>query len=290
MKFRLIYLFFFGALCFAILPANKNGRASEAKKGNTGAPGDEANSNGSPRTCGYCHFGAAGPVVFIHLLDDNGDTITQYIPGQKYKARVAIDNSNPNLTGYGFQMIALRDADTTDLDGFSDPGNNTVNNYKIATINNGRTYAEHDNISNSKLFDVVWTAPPAGTGPVTFYAAGNAVNRNGTTSGDGTASKVLHISEDISAAINEQALTSVDISIWPNPILNAATIHLDVREAGAYQLRTYNLTGQLVWEANYYLSFGANRVDLPASGWQPGQYFFQISNGKDQRALPIVKL
>ena len=290
MKFRLIYLLFFGVLCFTVLPGNKNGRASEAKKGNTGAPGDETNSNGSPRICSYCHFGAAGPVVFIHLLDANGDTITQYVPGQQYKARVAIDNNNPSLTGYGFQMIALRNVDTTDLDGFSDPGNNTVNNYKIATIANGRTYAEHDNISNSKLFDVVWTAPAAGTGPVTFYAAGNAVNRNGTTSGDGTASDVLQINEDISAAANDQEAQLLKIEVWPNPARQFAHLNLELSQAGKYHLQAFKLSGQPVWVSNQNFQSGTNRVDLPVASWMPGLYILEITNGRFSQRLKVLKL
>ena len=290
MKFRLIYLLFFGALCFTVLPGNKNGRASEAKKGNTGAPGDESNSNGSPRICSYCHFGAAGPVVFIHLLDDNGDTITQYTPGQQYKARVTIDNNNPNLTGFGFQMIALRDADTTDIDGFFDPGNSTVNNYKIATIANGRTYAEHDNISNSKIFDVVWKAPAPGTGPVTFYAAGNAVNRNGTTSGDGAASHVLQIGEDIQASSTNPGTSDTQLAVWPNPVAGSANLMVNLKAAGDFQIRAFNLSGQLQWESFKRLESGQNSLDLPTNSWPPGQYILELSDGIHQNITRMVKL
>jgi hypothetical protein len=133
MKIRLVYLLFLTILCAIVLPASKNGRASQDKTGNTGAPGDEANPNGTPRICSHCHFGAAAPEVSVRVLDGNGDTVTTYIPGQQYVARVAINTNVATLTGFGFQMIALRDNGNVDLDGFSDPGNNTVNNYKIAS-------------------------------------------------------------------------------------------------------------------------------------------------------------
>lgn len=290
MKLRLIGLLFFGALCFTILPSNKNGRASESQKGNTGAPGDESNSNGSPRTCSYCHFGAAGPVTFIHLLDGNGDTVTQYLPGQEYKARVRMTNSNTNLTGYGFQMIALRDSDNSDLDGFSDPGNNTVNNYKIATIPNGRTYAEHDNISSTPVFDVVWTAPPQGTGPVTFYAAGNAVNRNGTTSGDGTDSDILHISEAIPASTAKSGIAAIPLSIWPNPATDNAYLNLQLQQRGMVQLRVFNLYGKLCWVSTQNLDAGLNSLQLPVATWKAGTYVLEISNGSQIGIVRLVKI
>ncbi len=290
MKFRLIGLLFFGALCFILLPGNKNGRASESQSGNTGAPGDESNSNGSPRTCSYCHFGAAGPVTFIHLIDSNGDTVTQYLPGQQYKARVSMTNNNSNLTGYGFQMIALRDSDNTDLDGFSDPGNNTVNNYKIATIPNGRTYAEHDNVSLTPLFDVVWTAPPQGTGPVTFYAAGNAVNRNGSTSGDGTDSHVLPINEAIPAGTNDPGAAAFTLSVWPNPAVHTAQLNLQLKQSGAFRLRAFTLDGQLCWESVQILEAGQNSLQLPVDTWQAGTYVLEVSNGNQKGISRLVKI
>ncbi|MCB0531571.1 MAG: T9SS type A sorting domain-containing protein [Saprospiraceae bacterium] len=290
MKLRLISLLFFGALCFIILPGNKNGRASESQKGNTGAPGDESNTNGSPRTCSYCHFGAAGPVTFIHLIDTNGDSVTQYLPGQQYKARVSMSNSNTNLTGYGFQMIALRDSNNSDLDGFSDPGNNTVNNYKIATIPNGRTYAEHDNISSTPVFDVVWTAPPQGTGPVTFYAAGNAVNRNGTTSGDGTDSEVFHVNEAIPAGTTNPGTAVIPLSLWPNPATNIAYLNLQLQQGGIVRLSVFNLNGQLCWESKQSLEAGLNSLQLPVATWKAGTYVLEVSNGNQKGISRLVKI
>jgi len=290
MKFRLIYLLFIGVLCFLILPGNKNGRASEAQTGNTGAPGDETNFNGSPRICTYCHFGAAGPVTFIHLIDNAGDTVTQYMPGQQYKARVNITNNNPSLTGFGFQMIALRDADSTDLDGFSDPGNNTVNNYKIATIPNGRTYAEHDNVSLTPIFDVVWTAPPQGTGSVTFYAAGNGVNRNGSTSGDGADGHVLQINEAIPASTAKLERSPIRLAVWPNPVINSARLNVQLEEPGLFRLRAIDLNGQLRWEVTQRLEAGQNSVPLPVQTWQPGQYILEISDGNNHGVSRVIKL
>ena len=55
MKFKFIYTFFFLILCSVLFIASKNGRAFDQGKGNTGAPGDETNSNGSAKTCQSCH-------------------------------------------------------------------------------------------------------------------------------------------------------------------------------------------------------------------------------------------
>ena len=203
MKFRLVYLIFFTLLVSVIFMSNKNGRAASQNAGNTGAPGDQSNANGSPRTCNYCHSGSTLTATMnIAVIDSTGAAVTQYVPGRQYTERVTINSSGAAFNGYGFQTIALKDAGNTDLDGFSDPGGN---NYKISSISNGRTYAEHDNVSTSNVFEVKWTAPPAGTGPITFYAAGNGVNKNGLSSGDSGAFNVLQLNEQVAASTSDAA-------------------------------------------------------------------------------------
>lgn len=290
MKIRLVYLLFLTILCALVLPASKNGRASADKIGNTGAPGDDANPNGTPRICTYCHFGAANPAVSIRVLDADGDSVSTYIPGQQYTARVTINTNVPSLTGFGFQMIALRDSGNVDLDGFSDPGNNTVNNYKIATIPNGRTYAEHDNVSvNNNVFNVVWTAPAAGTGPVTFYAAGNAVNRNGSTSGDGAAAKTLKLTEQSATPAPDLADAPVQMKVWPNPVSDIARVEINTAQAGQYQFRVVDISGKTVWQQTQRLSQGATRLEIPAAVWAPGMYCLEAVSGDARQVIKLVR-
>ncbi len=290
MKIRLLYLLFLTILCALVLPASKNGRASADKIGNTGAPGDDANPNGTPRICTYCHFGAANPTVSIRVLDADGDSVSAYIPGQQYTARVTITTNVPSLTGFGFQMIALRDSGNVDLDGFSDPGNNTVNNYKIATIPNGRTYAEHDNVSvNNGVFNVVWTAPAAGTGPITFYAAGNAVNRNGSTSGDGAAAKTLKLTEQSATSAPDLAGASVQMKVWPNPVSDIARVEINTAQAGQYQFRVVDISGKTVWQQTQRLGQGASRLEIPATAWAPGMYWLEAVSGGARQVIKLVR-
>ena len=291
MKIRLVYLLFLTILCALVLPASKNGRASADKTGNTGAPGDDTNPNGTPRICTYCHFGAANPAVTIRVLDANGDTVTAYTPGQQYTARVAINTNVPSLTGFGFQMIALRDSGNVDLDGFSDPGNNTVNNYKIATIpGNSRTYAEHDNVSvNNSVFNVVWTAPAAGTGPVTFYAAGNAVNRNGSTSGDGAGATTLKLTEKSATSASDLAVLPVQLKVWPNPVSETAQIEINAKKAGQGRFRVIDLSGKEIWRSEQHLGQGVTRLELPTGNWTPGVYVLEAKLGEAGTRVKIVK-
>ncbi|MDX1912459.1 MAG: choice-of-anchor V domain-containing protein [Saprospiraceae bacterium] len=283
---RQILILLFGTFTLLVMLGNKNGRASQAQRGNTGAPGDET-QGGQLITCQNCHN--QGPIVAstaISVIDSNGNAVSQYIPGYKYTARVTITASGPMLMGYGFQMIALRDNGNTDLDGFTDTN---PNNYKIATIPGGRTYAEHDNISSSNTFNVIWTAPVSGTGSVTFYAAGNGVNGNGTSSGDGAGKASLQLSEVTSAA-PELAEKQPALRISPNPVSTDALMTLENAPAGEYRLRAFNAAGEVVWENVQILSADTKTQVLPAQNWAPGVYFVQMESAGKATSVKVLKL
>jgi hypothetical protein len=235
-----------------------------------------------------CHN--QGPItasLAITVLDNNNQPVTQYQPGQQYIASVKITGIGATIQGYGFQMIALRDAGNTDLDGFSDVN---PNNYKIASISNGRTYAEHDNISGSNTFNVKWTAPAAGTGAVTFYAAGNAINGNGTTSGDGAGFNSLKLTEASSVATAEPGSDLLPVKIFPNPMNGDAQLDAGALVAGAYRIIAYNSGAQKVWEQQVWVTGANTLVQVPAATWAAGAYFFQMEGAGGRTFVKAIKL
>ena len=289
MKIRLTLSLFSLLFIFLVLPGNKNGRASQAGKGNTGAPGDQT-LNGSPYTCMDCHDdGNFNPFVSIHVVDSSNTAVSQYMPGQHYIARVTINTSGATPAGYGFQMIALRDNGNTDLDGFTDVN---PNNYKLATISNGRTYAEHPTVSASDTFNVRWTAPPAGTGSVTFYAAGNAVNGNNNSDGDGANTTSLHLFEQVtlSTSPEQSNLSGLHLQVSPNPVPADAALAFDVSVSAEYALRAYDLSGNLVWQENRLLPAGRSTGLLETNEWPAGTYYVCLSGTHSRQTVKILKL
>lgn len=283
---RLITFLFFGIFASLVLLGNKNGRASQAQRGNTGAPGDET-QNGQPKTCISCH--GQGPIqasLAVSVLDSANNPITQYLPGKTYTARVTITASGANLNGYGFQMIGLRDSNNSDLDGFSDVN---PNNYKIATIAGGRTYAEHDNISTSNIFNVKWTAPATGTGSITLYAAGNGVNATGTTGGDGSGFGTVKLTE-FSSSTNSPEVGLLRLAVSPNPLQPRSALQIDGIEAGSYTLRAFDLSGRLVWSTLQDLPSGSATLLLQTSEWQSGIYFLQLEGANKVANVKVLKL
>jgi hypothetical protein len=283
---RLVFILFLGVFSSLVLLGNKNGRASQAQRGNTGAPGDET-QNGQPKTCQACHN--QGPIqatLTITVLDSTNNAVTKYIPGKNYKARVTINATGPGLTGYGFQMIALRDSDNTDLDGFSDVN---PNNYKIASLPNGRTYAEHNNISSTNTFDVTWTAPPSGTGSVTFYASGNGVNGTGGTGGDGAGVNSLKLTE-FSSSANDLPTTFSNWSASPNPAVDQLQLSGTQLGVGEHRFRAFDASGKVVWESAQMIQNESFVTNIPVADWNSGVYFVQIEQSGKRSYVKVLKL
>ncbi len=190
MKTRFIFLLFTVGLLSFIFQSNSGGRAAAANDGNTGAPGE------SGLTCGTCHVGGAFTTVEALGVFEVGTMtpVTTYVPGTTYDVSFGITATTGTPSGYGFQMTAL-DAANADAGTFQNLGAN-VQMAAAANVG-GRTYVEHGGgTSASGVFMMQWVAPTAGTGDVTFYYAGNAVDGTGTTGNDvGSAGGSITITE-----------------------------------------------------------------------------------------------
>lgn len=142
--------------------------------GKTGAPGES--------TCRDCHSD-------FPLNSGNGKfdfTIPPpiYKPGENYTFWVKLQD--PGQRRWGFQLTSLDPSN----DGAGDlsPGNSDST---AVQTSGGRQYLAQKSLGTWRgvadgpvTWRVEWQAPLAGTGPVTFYAAGNAANNDGDTDGD----------------------------------------------------------------------------------------------------------
>ena len=212
--------------------------------GRTGSPGD----NGA--NCTDCHTGNA-PInkegwILSPLMQFMG-----YSPGQSYSIIVAGYDENAEI--YGFEMTAEDDSGNkvgtfeADVTGFTQLLSNTSITHTLL----GTTP-----LTDSAFWFVTWTAPSTTVGDITFYAAVNAANGNGSTSGDQiyltnmTASPSTGIS-------NRQGQQS--LGVYPNPSDGFISFEAQNADAG-HQLEILNLTGQAVYTAP--ITVGKNNIDL----------------------------
>ncbi len=239
--------------------SNRGGRGSAA--GNSGAATGAPGETGSTCGQGGCHSaGQFSPEVKVSLLDDDGNPIQQYIPGQTYTAVLKIETTGLPA-GYGFQMVCLTE-DENSVDGFSDLPDGVTT---ISLLN--RQYVEQFRVIPVDSIPMTWTAPEEGTGPVTFYAAGNAINGNGSPAGDGFANDSFTFEEAEGSSVAELG-TAYENLVFPNPVVAMMHIAPEI-EVASSQIMDY--TGKVLIET------GADRT-LDLSYLLTGTYLARISD------------
>lgn len=230
--------------------------------GFTGAP-DEGTCIGCHYTFGQPNVPGSGGSVALSGLP------ATYSPGQTYTVTVTV--VHPTARRWGFETTPIDAAGTS-----STVGTLTILD-QVRTIKReagARTYISHyaaDNApasedgtypgkagSNSWTFN--WTAPPASTGDVTFYAVGNAANNQVTPEDDYiyTTSAVVRApnSAPVFASLPDRALSAGDriafnviatdpegaqVALTASPLTNSSFDSLSGRfvfTAGASQLGT----------------------------------------------------
>ena len=145
----------------------------------TNAPG-EAN-------CTACHSD------FVVNSGTGSTVITgvpaNYLPNQQ--VQITVTTSQTDAVIYGFQMTAV-DSLGRGIGTYTLPPQNPVQIQAVNGIVDGnvRTYIQHTSDGviptqfGSKSWTFTWNAPAQRVGKVSFYAAGNASNSDGNTSGD----------------------------------------------------------------------------------------------------------
>lgn len=155
----------------------------------TGSPGD----NNKTCTKSGCHSGTAS--TMLNAMTSN-IPVAGYVPGTTYQVTASI--TDPSVVKFGFEIspqnatgtvlgtMSLSDAVKTKF---------TAANAKYIThTTSGNTFNGH-----TATWSFNWTAPAAGTGPVTFYGAFMYANNNGGTSGDVVKTSTYTVQEAVSA-------------------------------------------------------------------------------------------
>lgn len=255
-----------------LIVSNSSGPAANNTRA-TGAPGDGGN------TCVTCHnnSGSFGDVsISFELQNGSGSAVTEYKADSVYQVKVTVENSSGTPAGYGFQMICLDDENDDNYNGWANPSANA----QLST-SASRNYVEHNAISSTNEFTVDWTAPEEGTGDVTFYIGGNAVNGANGTGGDRAAIDEFTISE-AAPDTTANGIRDLNVAAWkvfPNPVSDV--LYLEALEV-VPSLVIYNAQGQLVSSSDVH----ENSIDV--SHLKTG--FYTIVNPKNKTTQKVFKL
>jgi hypothetical protein len=136
-----------------------------------------------------CHGALADPAVTVTVTG----IPTTYSGGQTYALTVEV-TGDPLGTDGGFDI-------TVDVGTFSNPGSN-------AKLENPQEVVHSD--ANARTWTVDWTAPPEGSGTVSFSAAALTANGDGGSNGDKW-TLASYTSLDPSASALEKTIMSLNI-------------------------------------------------------------------------------
>jgi hypothetical protein len=280
---KIIYIFI-SISSFFLFKGNLGGPVSVQQTGYTGSPVDQSS------TCNSCHSGGAYDAsASIEVFNDAGTTaVSSYQLNQQYTIRLTIAVSSGSPAGYGFNMIDLQQSNNKNVKGFL-PTAQQATGIGIRQISaTGNIYAEHSSRITSKIINVKWKAPSTNLGTIVFYAAANAVNSNGSESGD---SPTAGVSFQLPAAPTGTYDISdkINIELSPNPTPSMVSVALDSKSAKSLKIQVTDMTGRTVLSENWAVTVGQNQRSLDFNTFAKGAYMVQIIDNQDVISKKILK-
>lgn len=282
MKFRTLYTLF-AILFVAALFTNFSAGPGASMQDRTGGP-FAVMAGGQPSSCQTCHTGTAFNASMAVQLLDGGTPVTAYEPGQTYKLRYTVNHGAGSPAVFGFQSVVLTSGANANVGTFAA----APSGMRVSTFS-GRSYVEHSMPRSSNTFEIDWTAPAAGTGTIAVYAAGNAANGNGATSGDSGARTVVQFTEAVISSASEDAWPGVSVSVFPNPVQQVLLVDVEMAEAGSLQVSLTNAQGQLVSPAQLVAGGGAARHRIDVAHLPAGLYLLRLTDGTRSTVRKVLK-
>ena len=243
--------------------------SNSAPASSTGAPGEK------DCTTSGCHQSFVvnnGPGSTSINFEDGSTT---YIPGKTYILNVQVNQAN--LIRFGFQMVALKNKDNTNVGAFT-PTDASRNQVTTGYGNLAdRKYITYTFKSTSTLtagkgtWSFNWTAPANDEGPVTFYLAAIAANNDGNDLGDYCYTTSLKINSN-APQINTNDFS---ISMFPNPSKDNLNVNYTITETSAIKIELTDLQGKIVEELfSAQQDMGEYKLSLPFTNRYKGGIYF----------------
>ncbi|MES2621757.1 MAG: choice-of-anchor V domain-containing protein [Bacteroidota bacterium] len=205
----------------------------------------------------------------------------EYVPGTIYNLALIINAAG---TRYGFEL-STGDASQNQAGSFT--VSDAVHTATSAAFN--RSYMGHKDASAFKNWVFKWTAPSAGTGPVTMNLIYNRANGDGTPLDDQIFKEVFTIQEQ-TTGITDIAEKISSLNIFPNPISNEFSISFDLKETNTVSMRLNSLDGKLCKELlNEKLNDGRVNQSFDINALPSGIYLLKLNVGEASVTKKIFK-
>lgn len=212
MKFRLLFVLFGCGLAWFVLSSRSGGLGAMANQDRSGSPV-------SIGQCSNCHSGGSfGAQATITVKDAGGNSVSSYLPGESYTIEMVI-SSTSGTPEYGTQLSVL-DVSNNMAGTF---GSVITSNTQVTALSS-RSVLEHSGRSSTGIFQANWTAPSIGSGTITLYGNGVAVNSNFNNGGDqATSIATLGLSEAVATTIAYAQNNYCTDGVDPSPMQTGTT-------------------------------------------------------------------
>lgn len=247
-------------------------------QGFAGSPGEG--------TCSNCHGGgsSASSEITVNALpafsvNENGDL--EFMPDSVYQIQVDMNASGYTHFGFAAQILNSSVVNSGTLQAAGSGVKFLNAGAKRSAVHTTPKFGSNNAVS----FTFQWKAPSQGD--ATIYAIGNAVNNNGSTSGDFVISPVsvplvaapVPVDTTIATGIFTQGTHQVErVSLYPNPCSNRCYLNYQSKAAGLIKLELIDGTGKVVYvKQPGFVGQGFHQEELEISGLNPGLYTLRIS-------------
>ncbi len=277
---KLHYIFPIGAVALIFLILTEPGKTNSqgAEPANTGAPQESTCSEGFG-----CHGGSpnSGSGLIEVTIKQNGSPVNNYTPGETYQIAIKLDDQDMNDAGF---QITARTADN------NFKGQFMVNN-NTKTVGTNDQYVTHTSPAssfegNTQTWEIDWEAPSSSEGEITFYAAGNAANGNGNSSGDNIYTTSKTVQDDFSTSVG-QSKRDASFKVFPNPVRQDLNlVNLPNRQKEPLTVKILNNNGQVIQTST--ITDQNQQLQL-SQDLDKGVYFVKIFSEGGTKTQKILK-
>lgn len=242
----------------------------------SGSPGHKTGSPGDGSNCTQCHTGTA--VTGSQWIESDIPE-TGYVPGSVYT--IQVKGSHAGAQRYGFEITS---EDATNAKKGSFQVSDATRNQLVDLQGSAITHTDNgiSPVNDSASWSFNWTAPEAGTGAISFYAAVNSANGNGNTSGDVIYLSNVSFEEDIPEFT--PSLQEAGFLAYPNPASDILTLDYSSRFK-AFSL--HNANGKIVLSEKLDVN---GHTQLNLSDYPAGIYYIQFTGNEIKQTQRLVIL
>jgi hypothetical protein len=219
---------------------------------------------------------------------------SSYTPGTVYDLTVDLSQTGP--TRWGFEITVIK---ADGVRGGQLEVVNVVQTQLSANATYNRDFMKHTTAgtfagqTSSASWPIRWTAPVIGTGPVTFYLAGNAANNSSTNQGDYIYTINVTVPEVVNGIVGppyRQPESLEILTAYPNPFNPDVTLNLAAQPGEEVQIELMDVSGRRldIFTLNAG-SGGTMHLPLNLDYLPSGLYFARAYTRQGQSVITLVK-